>query len=65
VKYDAGDLVHLETAESMAEAARVLVDRASTVLRIVNERHPLFYRANQISRHLDEFATELRRERDS
>jgi hypothetical protein len=60
--YTDGDRVHLETAAKMAEAAFVLIDRASTALRIVHPRHPLYYRANQLLRNLSEFEVEARRE---
>lgn len=52
----------LERAEGIAFAASLLLTHASTTLRHVHERHPLFYRTNQILRNLDELQADLRRE---
>lgn len=62
MKYADGDLVHLRTADELARSAWESVNEASTRLRIVHPRHPLFYRANRILRDLEELRADLRRE---
>jgi hypothetical protein len=62
VSYTDDERDQLERAEGIAFAASLLLNHAAQSLRRVHERHPLYYRTNQILRNLDELHTELRRE---
>jgi hypothetical protein len=52
----------LSWAALLVEGCNNPLHVASTLLRLVNPRHPLYYRANQLLRQLDELRVELRRE---
>lgn len=61
--YDDDDRAQLERAEGIVFSTSLLLNHAAATLKRIHERHPLYYRANQILRSLDEFGVELQRER--